>query len=56
MATFVHKVGKMDKVTSKGNEAKSTMKLPSDMPIPRLELGGSDLWSNALLVKLQTTI
>ena len=30
----------------KGNEAKSKTKQPSDMPTPRFEHGGSDLWSN----------
>ena len=28
----------MGQVTSKGNEAKSKMKLPTDMPTPRFEL------------------
>ena len=37
-ATFVHKVGSMGWATSKGNEAKSMMKHPSDMPTPRFEL------------------
>ena len=40
----------MGRATSKGNEAKSEMKHPSDMPTPRFELGdtGSDMWSSAL--------
>ena len=50
MATFVHKVGQMGRTTSKGNEAKSKMKPPSDMLTPRLEHGGSNLWSNTLLL------
>jgi len=33
---------------SKGNEAKSKMKQPSDMLTPKFEHGGSDLWSNTL--------
>ena len=41
----------MGRVTSKGNEAKSKMKQPSDMPTHRdLNTGGSDLWSNMLLL------
>jgi len=32
MATFVHMVGWMGRATSEGNEAKSKMKHPSDMP------------------------
>ena len=40
----------MGRVTSKDNEAKSEMKQPSDMPMPRFEHGGSDLWSNTLLL------
>ena len=36
-ATFVHMVGQMGRVISKGNEAKSKMKHPSDMPTPRFE-------------------
>ena len=40
----------MGRASSKVNEAKSKMKHPSDMPTPRFELGGSDLWSNALPV------
>ena len=47
-ATFVHKVGYMGRATSNGNEAKSKMKQPSDIPTPRFETGGSDLWSNTL--------
>ena len=35
--TFVHKEGEMSQVTSKGNEAKSRMKQPSDMPTPRFK-------------------
>jgi len=35
-------------MTSEGNELKSKMKQPSDMPMPRFEHGGSDLWSNTL--------
>jgi len=38
----------MGQATSKGNEVKSEMKQPSDMPTPRFESGGSDLWSNML--------
>jgi len=38
----------MGQATSKGNEAKLNMKQPLDMPTPRFELGGSDLWSNTL--------
>jgi len=38
----------MNRATSKGNEAKT--KQPSDMPTPRFEHGGSDLWSNTLLL------
>ena len=34
-----------------GNEAKSKMKHPSDMPTPRFELGDSDMWSNALPIR-----
>ena len=40
----------MGRATSKGNKAKSKMKQPSDMPTPRFEHGGSDLWSNTLLL------
>ena len=36
--TFFHKIGYMTQVTSKGNEAKSKMKHPLDMPTPRFEL------------------
>ena len=36
------------RATSKGNEAKSKMKQPSDIPTPRFDTGGSDLWSNTL--------
>jgi len=36
----------MGRVTSKGNE----MKQPSDMAMLRFEHGGSDLWSNTLLL------
>jgi len=38
-------------VTYKGNEVKPKMKHPLlalDMPTPRFELGGSDMWLNAL--------
>jgi len=35
-------------VTSKGNEAKSKTKQPSDMPTPKFEHSGSDLWCNML--------
>ena len=38
----------MGLATSKGNEVKSKTKQPSDMPTPRFEHGGSDLWSNTL--------
>ena len=38
-ATFVHSVGYMGQATSKGNEAKSKMKHPSDMPTLRIEFG-----------------
>jgi len=38
MATFVHMVGQMGRATSKGNEAKSKMEHPSDVPTPRFEL------------------
>ena len=38
-ATFVHMVGLLGLVTSKGNEGKSEMKHPSDMPMPRFENG-----------------
>jgi len=39
----------MGRTTSKGNDMKSKMKHPSDMP-PRRDsnLGGNDLWSNTL--------
>jgi len=47
-ATFVYKVGYMGQPTSKGNEVKSKMKQPSDMPTSRFEHCGSDLWSNTL--------
>jgi len=40
----------MDRATFSGNEVKSKMKQPSDMPMLRLEQGGSDLWSNMLLL------
>ena len=40
----------MSRATSKGNEAKLKTKQPSDMPTPRFEHGGSDLWSNTLLL------
>jgi len=33
-----------------GNEVKSKMKQPSDMPTPRFKHGGSDLWSNTPLL------
>jgi len=36
----------MGPATLKGNEAE--MKQPSDIPTPRFEHGGSDLWSNTL--------
>ena len=36
------------KVAFKGNEVKSKMKQPSDMPTPRFKHGGSDLWSSTL--------
>ena len=36
----------MGRATSKGNEAKSKIKQPSDIPPPNT--GGSDLWSNTL--------
>ena len=39
MATFVRMVGQMGRATSEGNEAKSKMKRPSDMPTPRFEHG-----------------
>ena len=38
----------MSRATSKGNEVKSKMNQPSDIPTPRFEHGGSDLWSNTL--------
>jgi len=38
----------MGRATSKGSEAKSKMKQPSDMPMPGFERGGSDMWSNKL--------
>jgi len=39
----------MGRATSKGNEAKSRMKQPSDMrPRRDSNTGGSDLWSNTL--------
>ena len=38
-ATFVDMVDKMGQVASKGNEMKSKMKQPSDIPMPRFELG-----------------
>ena len=42
------------RVTSKGNEAKSQMKHPSDMPTHwDSNSGGSDLWSNTLPVRPQ---
>ena len=50
-ATFVHMIGKMGRATSKGNEAKSKMKHPSDSPSQSSNSGGSDLWSNALPVR-----
>jgi len=34
---FVHMAGQMDQATSKGNEANSKMKQPSDMPMARFE-------------------
>ena len=40
--------------TSRGNEAKSKMKDPSDMSHRDSNSGGSDLWSNALLTRLGT--
>ena len=40
----------MGRATSKGNEAKSKMKHPSDVHTPDLNSGGSDLWSNAILL------
>ena len=40
----------MGRATSKDNEVKTKMKQPSDMPTPRFEHGGSDLWSNTLLL------
>jgi len=41
----------MGQATSKGNEAKSKMKqTSSDMPWPRFEHSGSDLWSTTLLL------
>ena len=36
----------MVRATSKGNEAKSKMKHPSNMQTPRFKNGGSDSWSN----------
>jgi len=39
-ATFVHMVGEMGRATSKGNEAKSRIKHPSDKPTQRFELCG----------------
>jgi len=38
-ATFVHMVSKIGLPTSKGNEAKSKMNQPSDMPTPGFEQG-----------------
>ena len=38
----------MGRTTSKGNEVKSKMKYPSDMPTSRFKHGGSDLWSSTL--------
>ena len=38
----------MGRATSKGNEAKSKRKQPSDMPTPRFEHGCQVLWSNTL--------
>jgi len=38
-ATFVHMIGQMGRATSKGNETKSKMKHPSDMPMPKFEHG-----------------
>ena len=38
----------MGRATFKGDEVKSKMKQPSDMPTPRFEHGGSDLWSDTL--------
>ena len=38
-ATFVHLVGQMGRATSKGVEAKSKTKHPSDIPTPRFEHG-----------------
>ena len=40
----------MGRATSKGNEAKSNTKQPLDMPTPRFEHGGCDLWTNTLLL------
>jgi len=37
MVNFVHTVDEMVRATYKGNEAKSKMKHPSDMPMPRFE-------------------
>ena len=36
---FVHMLGSVDRATSKGNDAKSKMKQPSDMPTLRFEHG-----------------
>jgi len=38
-ATLVHNVGSMGRATSNGNEAKSKMKQPWDMPMPKSEHG-----------------
>jgi len=38
-AIFVRMVDQMGRATSKGTEAKSKMKQPSDMPTPRFEHG-----------------
>ena len=38
----------MGRVTSNGNEAKSNMKHPLDIPTPSSNSSVSDLWSNAL--------
>jgi len=50
MPTFVHMVNGMGRATSNGNEAKSKMKQSSDVPTPRFEDGGSNLWSNTLRI------
>jgi len=48
MTTFLHMVGYMDRASSKGNEAKSKMKQPLDMPHRDSNTGSSDMWSNTL--------